>query len=63
MPATLFEFQSGEFGGPRDLVLTTFVVNGQYTSDPARANDYNVRTPGLLAKRAAYVSRPSASTP
>jgi exosortase len=57
VPAVLYEFANPQPGGPRERVLATYVINGQYVTDVTASGGLNGRSVGLGAKRETYVAR------
>jgi hypothetical protein len=57
VPGTLYEFRSPDLGGPRDLVLATYLVNGQFSGDRAALGAYNSRQAAPLARHGVYLAR------
>ena len=57
VPALLYEFRSPEVAGPRELVLATYLINGEYRTDPAEGGGYTARSVGLFRQQAAYITR------
>ncbi len=57
VPGLLYEFTSPQPGGPRDLVLATYIINGQCVTDSRAAGGLNGRGAGLGETREAYLAR------
>ena len=63
IPSLVYEFRSPEPGGPRDLVLVVYLVNGHYATNMQAIDGYNARSPSLLGSQyePPYLTRIQAS--
>jgi len=57
IPCLLFDFKSSQFGGNHQIVLVSYLINGQYTNDTEAAQQYNTRNALLWQKKNCFVSR------
>jgi len=57
VPGILYEFRSSQVGGPRELVLATYLINGEYRDDPAAVGGYNSRDANLFGRQSPYLGR------
>ncbi|GMV96619.1 MAG: EpsI family protein [Phycisphaerae bacterium] len=57
LPALVYEYRAPQLGGPRDLILVMYLINGEFVNDPERAKDYNLRSTGLIRQSEAYIAR------
>jgi hypothetical protein len=57
IPSILYGFRAPDVGGPRDLVLATYLTNGQYRDDPSSLGGYNSRQANPFGRGSAYLAR------